>query len=272
MKKVNAFILCAMLVQVAVSQSFEGYIKWKFSLTGMPASKKPEVSQPDNAEVQAGIAQMKAQLDDPNIKNNPQLKSQIEQTINMMESQSSGAAVGDNMMSRMMPKAMTVKMKGGNSSVAMEGGIMASRNLMIKGSEFVTSINDNNKTFTKLSTASKGKEAEFTVEKTAQTMKVIGFNCTKYIVKGADKRSGTKTTTFLWASTEIPGIDYAQLYKNASDGQSFFYKNVQGVPLKIETKMGEIAINIEAVEMKKTTIPDSEFTVPSGYKEKKSAY
>ncbi len=84
------------------------------------------------------LAEMKDQLYDPNIKNNPQLKSQIEKSIAMMEGQSGG---GDALAS-MMPKGVTVKMKNGNSAVAMESGMMKSRYLVRKAAEGSININD----------------------------------------------------------------------------------------------------------------------------------
>lgn len=278
MKKLIAIALMVSS-SLVMAQDFEGYIKWKmsFSMPGMEngGGNKSKISIEDKAQLEASIQQMKAQLDDPAVRDNPQAKAAVEQSIKTLEAQlgNNDEDDGSNPFAAMFPKGMIVKMKNGNSLVSIEGGMMAGKTLTLKGSTETILINDDRKTFSKIKSDGKNDNTKFEVQKTSEIVKILGYNCVKYIVTGVEPRSQQKTTTILWTTTEIKGINLENLYKiGTGGGQNMFIKGVEGIPLKVESMVEQGSMKMEAIEYKPTSISDTEFSIPAGYKESASPY
>ena len=53
---------------------------------------------------------------------------------------------------------------------------------------------------------------------------------------------------------------------NVGNNQRMFYEKVDGVPLKIELKDPKFGMTMEAVEIKKLSLPASDFVIPKDYK------
>jgi hypothetical protein len=115
------------------------------------------------------------------------------------------------------------------------------------------------------------ESAKPTVTKTSETMKILGYNCTKYIVVMTDR--GQTVNTNMWATTEIKDIDMKAFAKQRmSRGQSMIYEGVDGIPLKMESNTKEGNMIMEVTEIKKEPLNATDFTIPSDYKETKGMF
>jgi Domain of unknown function (DUF4412) len=271
MKKIITAALLLLVMQ-AQSQTFEGTIKWSMKMEITDPKLKAQMEQAqqkakDPAQ-QAKMKEMQDKMNDPKMKAmldaNPQMKAQMESMMKMTQS-------GD-MMSNMMPKSMIMKMKGTSSLVSMDGGMMHGDFLYT--TEKSVLINRSSKTYSVMptSTATADEKAsqpkmQHSVSKTSETMKVMGYTCTKYVVTTTSGQGHT-TTTNLWTTTEIKDIDLKSLAKQRhNQGQSMYYEGVEGIPLRIESGTPQGQMIMEVTEIKRESLNASVFTIPSDYKE-----
>src|SRR6185436_2931609 len=100
--------------------------------------------------------------------------------------------------------------KDGNSLVTVDGGMMAGDILHLKDKVESIRLDRQNKTYSVMNAGNNpgnpmGEVAKPTVTKTSETAKILGYNCTKYVVVITER--GQTITQNLWATTEIKGID-----------------------------------------------------------------
>jgi len=265
-------LLTAVLVLATASawaQSFEGTIKWSMKMEITDPAMKAKMAEGqkkmNDPAQQAKMKQMQDQMNDPKMKAmmdaNPAMKAQME---NAMKMQQGG---GGDMMSNMMPKGMIVKLKGGSSLVTMDGGMMSGDFLHTE--EKSVRLDRANKTYSVMpSGEGKGMENQQkpTVTKTSETMKIVGYNCTKYIV--TMNEHGQTMTTNMWTTTDIKDVDIKAMAKQRSGrGQSMFYEGVEGMPLRIESSSKEGTMVMEVTEIKRESLNAADFTIPADYKE-----
>lgn len=105
------------------------------------------------------------------------------------------------------------------------------------------------------------------IEKTSETQKILGYNCTKYVVTSKD------TKTDVWATDELGtfmglgavgnpmgGRRAASApWEQALTGKNFF-------PLRVVSESGKSPFRLEVTEVKKGTIPDSAFEPPADFR------
>lgn len=266
MKKLIPLLLL-LLVFVAKAQNFEGTITWSMKMNLDPATqaKMDEAKQKMNdPATQAKMKEMQARMNDPQMKAmmdaNPQMKAQMEAAMKMMQG-------GD--ISSMMPKGFVIKMKNQNVITKMEGGPMAMEMLYLKDKDATYNLNRENKTYSVMGgnrPASQGQGDKPKVTKTSETTKVLNYNCTKYLVTTTE-RNATITQT-IWATTEIKGIDPKSLQKQRMGrGHQIMFDGIDGFPMRIEASSGEGNVTMEVTEIKRENLNDSDFTLPSDYKE-----
>lgn len=271
-------VLLAVVATQVSAQNFEGTIKWSMkmeitdpALKAKMADGQKKMNDPAN---QARMKEMQAKMNDPQMKammeNNPQMKAMMEK---MAQGQQGG---GNDMMSNMMPKGMIIKIKDGNSLVTMDGGMMAGDVLTQKDKPESIRLDRQNKTYSVMPSG-KGPGTEMNegakpvVTKTNETTKIIGYNCTKYVVVMTER--GQTITNNIWATTEIKDIDMKAFAKHKMGrGQSMFYEGIDGIPLKIESGTKEGNMVMEVTEIKKESLNASDFTIPSDYKETKGMF
>ena len=105
-----------------------------------------------------------------------------------------------------------------------------------------------------------------TITKTSETMKILGYNCTKYV--STVKEGDHVVTSNLWTTTEIKDIDLKALAKQRTvRGQSMFSEHVEGMPLRIESITKEGNMIMEVLEIKRESLNAADFTIPANYKE-----
>lgn len=250
------------------AQSFEGVIRWKITMELDPATKaKMDAAQRqmNDPETKKQMKEMQEKMNDPQFKammeSNPQLKAQIE---GMLKATQGGEV------SSMMPTGLTVKIKGSNSLAKMEGGIMGNMEILYVGDKNLSYRLDREaKTYSIISVGDSDtiKVSDVKVTKTSETTKVLGYTCTKYLVESTIQ--GHPIQQVMWATPEIKGLDLKSLAKQrmGNGQQGIFYEKIAGVPLKMEIKQPEGGMIMEAVDLKKQSLPASEFSIPAGFKE-----
>lgn len=108
-----------------------------------------------------------------------------------------------------------------------------------------------------------------TVKKTTETQKILNYTCTKTIVTVSE---GNHTVNqIFWTTTELKGIDFKSLSNQGmGKGQeAMYYKDLEGVPLKMEMTMPEGNMVMQVTEIKKETLSSSDFKIPAGFTETK---
>ena len=263
------FALLMLSTSMAWAQTFEGTIKWsmKMEITDpkMKAQMEAGQQQMNDPANQAKMKELQEKMSDPKMKAimdaNPAMKAQMENMMKM------GQGGGGDMLSNMMPKGMIVKIKGNNSLVTMDGGMMAGDFLHTPDKS--VHLDRANKTYSVMPSGNNQSQIEAmkpTVTKTSETMKIVGYNCTKYIV--TMNEHGHTITTNMWTTTEIKDIDMKAMAKQRMGrGQSMFYEGVEGMPLRIESGTPQGQMIMEVTDFKREPLSASDFTIPSDFKE-----
>lgn len=271
MKK-TILVLAICLITVSLqAQSFEGIIRWSFKteITDPATKAKMDAAQKKMQDPanQQKMKEMQAKMNDPEFKKmmdaNPQLKAQMEAMTKMMES-------GD--MNSMMPKSIEVHVKDMDVLSKMEGGMFnGMETLYLKDKSVSYRIDRHSKTYSVLPSANTHGEhqPEVKVTKTSETAKILNYNCTKYLVES--NINGKTFQQFLWTTTDIKGFDMRHM-STRDRNASFYFDKVDGVPLKMEMMMPEGMMVMQAIEVKKQSLPASDFVIPSDYKEVKTGY
>lgn len=263
MKKIfTAFLLTFSIIVQA--QNFEGTITWAISSDIKDAKMKAQMEQGQqqmsDPAVQAQLKQMQEQMNDPQMKammeSNPQMKAQIENAMKM----ASGGGMDD-----MFPKSMVVKIKDQNTLTRMEGGMMIGDILYLSEKGQSYRVDRDNKTYSVLSD-NNNNSGNAKVTKTTASASILGYKCQKYQVEMTEQ--GKKITQYIWATTELKGMDMRGI-SNEKMSNSAIYKEIDGFPLKIQMSMPEMEMIMEAKEVKKQSLPASEFIIPSNFKEVK---
>lgn len=267
----NIVLIAVLLLSIkAFSQSFEGTVKWAINVEVTDPKQKAQLEQAqkqlNDPATQAQMKQMMEKMNDPQFKamleNNPQLKAQIE---GMMRN---GLPSDVN---SLFPKGFTVKMKNKSALSKMEGGMFAGEFLYISDTDKTYSIDRKNKTYSIIVPPKDDSKSDTDVKitKTSETIKVLGYTCTKYI---AEITSGsTKLTQNIWATKEIKDFDMKAIARQhlGKGNQRMFYEDIDGVPLKMEMSIQGNNMTMVATEIKKEALSATEFAIPVDFKEAK---
>jgi hypothetical protein len=107
-------------------------------------------------------------------------------------------------------------------------------------------------------------QGSFTVERTGETQVIAGVKCEKVIARSAN------TVTEMWVSQDFKGEAYrfAQYFKNNSELKALADAQIPGFPVASVTRdaSGNVVSSYEALSATNTNIADSEFTIPTEYK------
>ena len=269
MKRIVLFLFLLSSLNVK-AQNFEGIINWKIT-TEMDAATKAKVDEAqkkmNDPATQAQMKAMREKMNDPQFKqmmeSNPQMKAQIEQMLKMAES-------GD--VNSMVPTGFHLKIKDQNSLTKMEGGMMDNMEVLYLHNKNATyRIDRESKTYSVMSMAGADSVdlSNVKITKTGETAKILNYPCTKYIAESTIQ--GQPIQQIFWTTTEIKGLDMKSLARQrmGNNKHALFYDKIDGVPLKIEMKQAQIGMIMEVVELKKQSLPASDFAIPAGFKEVK---
>ncbi|MEP2668494.1 MAG: DUF4412 domain-containing protein [Cyclobacteriaceae bacterium] len=263
MKNILTIFLLVFCVNVQ-AQNFEGTISWTIKTEIKDAKMKAQMEeaqqQMNDPAMQAQLKQMQEQMNDPQMKammeSNPQMKAQMEKVMKM----SSGGGMND-----MFPTGMTVKIKNQNALTRMDGGMMTGDILYLSEKGQSYRVDRESKTYSVLSGGNNNGN-DVKVTKTAESASILGYKCQKYQVEMTEQ--GKKLTQYIWATTELKGIDMRSL-SDEKMRNSAIYKEIDGFPLKMQMVMPEMEMTMEAKEVKEQSLPANEFIIPSNFKEVK---
>jgi TolA-binding protein len=267
------FLLVLASTSTVCAQTFEGIVRWKMSMEISDPALKAKMAeaerQMNSPETQAQLKEMEAKMNDPEMKKmmdqNPQMKAAMESQIKMMKGGGGG-------MDAMMPKGMILKVKGANLVTLVEGGMADGMEMLHLKDQAPVRINRKDMTYSKMpqGQGQAGPAPEAKVTKTSETMKLLGYNCTKYIVEITEAGRPIKQT--MWATTEIKDIDLKALSRQGmGQGQQMFYEKVEGVPLRVEVASPQGNMVMEVTDIKREKLNDADFVIPAGFKEVKGA-
>lgn len=267
--KIRLFVALLLFVSAVQAQDFEGTIKWSVKMNITDPRLKLQMEEAEkkmkDPATQAQMKQAMEKMNDPQFKkmmdSNPQLKAQMEA---MMKNMQAGNT------SSMMPTGMTLKTKNGNMLSALEGGLMAgTETLHQKGKNETYLINRESKTYSVVPHQADAEisahDPAVTVTKTAEKQKILNYTCTKSTVTLTE--NGHTITQVFWTTNELKGIDFKSMgdQQMGKDKQSMYYKDLDGVPLKMEMTMPQGTMVMEVIEIKKQTLPASDFEIPAGF-------
>ena len=263
----NLLIAFFLILSINVfAQSFEGTIKWSWTteITDPVAKAQMEEAQKMMKDPEK-LKEMEKQLADPQVQQmlaqNPQMKAQMEKMLEMMKGGGEAS---------IMPTGMMVQMKNGNSLSKIEGSIIESEFLSLKDGNHTYMINHKNKTYSKIENKKEDKDdnkADVKVTRTDETEKILNYTCVKYLVEYTI--DGKKTAQNIWATKDIKGLDFSEMSKQqmGNSKRAIFFKEIEGVPLKMEMNWPEGKITMVATQVKSESLPTSSFLVPTDYKE-----
>ena len=272
MKK-NWLFLLSLVSMACYAQSFEGTVTWsmKYEITDPAKKAEMEKSQKtmNDPANQEKMKKMQEQMNSPEMKammeSNPQMKARMESAMKMMQG-------GD--MGSMMPKGFTIETKDNNSLTKMNGGMMSMDMLYLREKNQGYMLDRTAKTYRVMSSngnpGQKRDSVKHTVTKTTETMKILNYTCTKYVVTITTEKGSTINQVF-WTTTEIKGLDMKSLSRQrmGNSGQSRYLEGIDGVPLRIEMGTEQMNMIMEVTEIKKETLPASDFVIPADFKETK---
>ncbi len=272
MKKLMTLLLMC-VVLTSWSQGFEGTIKWTMKMDITDPKMKAEMEKMNDPANQAKMKEMQEKMNDPQMKammeSNPQMKAQMEA---MMKSMGGGGG-----MSSMMPSGFLIKVKGNNTVTLMQGGMMDGMEILhMKDKDKSVRIDRKNKTWTPMGGPPAGSgqaaEAKFKITKTSETMKIMGYNATKYIGEATER--GKPVSIVLWTTTEIKDLDLKNMasQRMGPNSRPMMPEGVEGIPLRIENSTEQGNMVMEVAEIKRESLPDSDFTIPADFKEGKMGY
>lgn len=270
MKNFFSLAIVMVIAYVANAQAFEGTLTWSVQteITDPRAKAQMEEAQKKMKDPanQAKMKEAMERMNDPQVKAmmeaNPQMKAQMESMVKMLSG-------GD--MNSMMPSAIAVKVKSGNSLTRITGGMMDKMEMLyLKDKNMTYRMDRENKTYSPMPSSSNDNDRnlETKVTKTSETTKILNYTCTKYIIE-SKAPDGNSMTTNYWTTTEIKDFDFKALARQQVDKKapSFFYENVEGVPMRIEMNIPQGKMTMEMTEFKKAAQPASDFSIPAGYKQ-----
>lgn len=169
-----------------------------------------------------------------------------------------------DLVKQQMPSSTTITIKGNNTKVVTNGGMLASMlgDVINKGDEKTSYfVQAANKTVYKvkneeLKNDKKDDNDGPKVTKENSTAKILGYTCQKYKV---ETKSGTN---YVWATKDID-IGNVEFRGKVS------YKGVEGVVMKQEMNITDqgmtFVITMTMVSFEKKSVADSEFTFPAEY-------
>lgn len=242
-------LICTSVLTQA--QSFEGIITW---------TSKSDIKLSDEQvqQMKAAKKQLEAQMNNPEFKKqmdaNPALKEMMEKQLKNIDNMQGGGAIN------FMPEKMVTKVKGKNTRSEMGTTVF-----IYRGDQDKTwSLDTEAKTYSEISsTPAEQDDLKLTVKKTTETATINGYKCTKYLL---NMEGSAMSTQWLWITTDIKDINPSLLKRGGNE--NLFFKDVDGIPVKIEVNTPQGKITSEMTELKRIKLPDSDFQIPAGYSKK----
>lgn len=167
----------------------------------------------------------------------------------------------------MIPQKMELSVKDHNSHLKFVGGMtqgLLGDILYHSKDKNLYSIFDHNKTAIQTSVESLKKDAEkggFVAVKTSETSTILGYLCTRYIVK--DEKEGTETS--LWCTKSISNASASVMVYFLESMTHYGVTGIEGLPLKIQFKGKEFNLTLLGENKLEKKMSEKLFIVPEGY-------
>ncbi|MBC7452034.1 MAG: DUF4412 domain-containing protein, partial [Cytophagales bacterium] len=188
------------------------------------------------------------------------------------------ASVDYSQTANIFPSTIFIKLKNGNSLTEMAGGNMSQMIgdiLYIKNQNIAYYIKDATETYT-IKPANKtdtANQVHIGMAKTKDTASIDGYSCTKYIIT-CTENTDTKIS-YVWLTQNLQSMNaysFESLGSSAGSLHNDAFKNLPGVPLRIESYEKGFKMTMEVTEITKQGLQDSNFTIPITYKEATFGY
>lgn len=179
----------------------------------------------------------------------------------------SGGGEEMEMAKAFMPTGYLFKIKGDNSRMSMQGGMMAAMmgDVVVNAAkEQVYMLNDANKSamlMPKDDTKANEDASNYSVEKGSDKRKIAGYDCEHFLVKS---KTGEQLAEY-WVTNDIAvktPKGKAASTSPIGQGNSF---GIEGFPLRVQMNQMGMLITMEAKEVKKEKLSMDLFEVPKGY-------
>lgn len=259
------------------AQSFQGIIHYQMSPVVTDPQKKKEMEEsmkkaqeqmtPEKLdemiktiETQMESASMKKALAD-----NPSLKATLDSQLQQLRAMRAKAAEGNGGSAQPGTIGIVMKIKGDNALTHMDGMMsVLTGDILVRGAEKKTyQIFPENKTYSEI-LPDKTATTELASWKTTPTSDyetIQGYRCRKYLTQNTKK---PEQKAELWVTNEI---SMPKGVWQGNDANLSFMNNVSGFPMRIDIQMEEEStMRMEVVELKKISLPDSTFQIPSDYR------
>lgn len=179
----------------------------------------------------------------------------------------SGGGQEMEMAKAFMPTGYLFKIKGDNSRMTVQGGMMAAMmgDLVVNtAKEQVYMLNDANKS-AMLMPKDEGKaiteSSKYEVEAGTDKRSIAGFECNHFVVKS---KEGEQIAEY-WVTDDISvKAPKGKGSGNSPVGQASAY-GISGFPLRVQMNQMGMLITMEAKEVKREKLASSLFEVPKGY-------
>lgn len=164
------------------------------------------------------------------------------------------------MMADMLPKEFKVSFKGNYSMFKMDMGMFSTSVITNNATNETLTLTDIPMQGKKYAVKMNKSEAEkmqsgeqyYDINKTPETKKIAGYNCTKYLLK--DNIEGTDVE--LWATNDI-SIPASSLTSNI--------KGIKGVPVLFTNTANGLKSKLTLKSISEQSVPEINFNIPSGY-------
>lgn len=179
----------------------------------------------------------------------------------------SGGGQEMEMAKSLMPTGYLFRIKGENSRMSIQGGMMAAMmgDIVVNAANDQTyMLNDANKSamlMPKEDAKGTDEAAKYDVQKGGDAKTIAGFECEHYIVKSLE---GELVAEY-WVTDKI-SIKAAKgkASKSSPIGQGSTY-GIAGFPLRVQMNQMGMLVTMEAKEVKQEKLASSLFEVPKGY-------
>ena len=258
--KTLILLLATVSCTSAIAQNFEGTMKWSMKTEIKDPAIKAQMEKANGPASQAQLKQFQEQMKDPEMKkmmeSNPEMKAQMERLMKM---------AGDP--ESMMPRGFTIKFKNMNTLTKIEGGMIEGEILYLHEGNKRYQIDREHKTYRLMpqDQAVSDEKPKYKITPTSETAKILGYTCKKYLVEEEDY--GKKVKSSVWVTNEIKGLSAKNFDQGMESGGKLYYKEIDGVPLRIEMTSDDADMVMEVVELKKESLKDSEFALPVDFGE-----
>ncbi len=248
---------------LAVGQSFEGIITWTLTSEVTDAQQLIELKKNQDrmstAEFESKRQVLLEILKQPEYSDNPELKEHAESILKVIESRGH--------VDFMIPTGFIIKLKEGKSNQKSVGGIFSGlESLSIPGNDTTFMLNRAKKIFFSGPMAKPVETLEKPViTKTAETTKLLGYTCAKYVVK--TKINNKPLTQIFWITTAIKNLSVKDFRAGdaSADLLKYIEKEVPGFPLKVEVINRERKLTFEVKRIQPILLPAEDFIIPADF-------